>query len=69
MTTAYEQTATELCRRILALIPDNPSILDITAPFDLFKVPGFVCDDLQPSLAQARAALSSAKAMWKKGDA
>ena len=58
----YVATADELVNRISALIPSHPEILSIENPFDLFKVEGFKCDDLQPSLAQASWALSKAKA-------
>jgi hypothetical protein len=58
---SYEATARELERRILALIPDHPEILDMINVWDLFKVPGFKCDDLGPSLTQATAALASVK--------
>jgi hypothetical protein len=61
LTEAYESAAQELKRRILALIPANPQILTMESPFALFKVPGFVCDDLNPSLAQAAAALAAAR--------
>jgi hypothetical protein len=57
----YESTATALVDRISALMPTHPEILRMDSAWDLFKVPGFKCDDLQPSLAQARAALSLAK--------
>jgi hypothetical protein len=57
----HEATARELERRILALIPDHPEILDMADSWDLFKVPGFKCSDLRPSLAQAAMALASAK--------
>lgn len=61
----YEETSTKLGLRILALIPSNPSILTMERPFALFKVPGFRCDDLQPSLAQAQHALTWARGKWK----
>ena len=61
----YEACAVELQRRILALIPDNPGILQMDTPWDLFGVEGFRCDDLQPSAGQAAWALSSAKQMYK----
>lgn len=53
----YEQTYSELERRIDALVPEHPEVLDLKEAFDLFKVPGFKCDDLQPSLCQAMLAL------------
>jgi hypothetical protein len=65
---SYGETAEELCRRIFRLIPANPQIMELSEPFGLFKVPGFECNDLQPSLAQASAALAKAKAMYLLGE-
>ena len=62
---AYRRTAEELGERILALIPDHPEILTLGSHWDLFKVPGFRCDDLGPSLAQASAALAWARDRWR----
>lgn len=59
----YQATGDTLVERISALIPENPEILEMTNPFDLFKVEGFNVDDLQPSLAQTGWALSKAKAL------
>lgn len=64
-----EQTANEMGRRILALIPANPSILTMDGPFGLHAIPGFECDDLQPSLAQASAALGWARNQYRKTSA
>ena len=58
---AYTSTAEQLRDRIVALIPDHPEILEMVEAFDLFKVEGFQCKDLDPSLAQAQWALSAAK--------
>lgn len=63
---AYAATADELSARIEALIPTNPDLLTLTDPWQLFKVPGFKCDDLQPSLAQAACALGSAQGRYKQ---
>jgi hypothetical protein len=62
----YEATANELTRRIEKLIPDNPQILELDSPWDLFKVEGFECSDLGPSLYQAGFALAKAKANYKE---
>lgn len=62
---AYEATANELSDRIYALIPSHPEIMTLESPFDLFKVEGFNCDDLQPSLAQAGAALAHARNKYR----
>ncbi len=63
----YENTANELVDRILKLIPKNPQILEITDVFKLFKISGFKCDDLDPTLYQAQWALAKAKSIWKEG--
>ena len=60
----YTSTAEELASRIAALIPDNPQIMrDDFGAWDLFKVNGFKCDDLAPSLFQAGWALRKAREM------
>lgn len=63
---SYRSTTNELGCRILALIPDHPEIMSIRDAFRLFDVPGFRCDDLQPSLAQADSALAWARAAWRR---
>ena len=62
----YATTGHELRDRIVALIPTHPEIMQIENAFDLFKVEGFKCDDLGPSLAQAQWALSAAKLQYKQ---
>ena len=57
----YAHTADALVARIQALIPAHPEILTMDSPWDLFKVNGFHCDDLQPSLCQAAWALRRAQ--------
>jgi hypothetical protein len=57
----YCSVLNKLVERIEALIPEHPEILELRNPFDLFKVPGFYCSDLEPSLMQASAALVEAK--------
>ena len=57
----YSNTADELVRRIEALIPKHPEILSMTSAWGLFKVPGFDCSDLGPSLFQASWALAQAQ--------
>lgn len=54
----YEDTADVLTQRIVAIGPD---ILNIDDPWQLFKVSGFDCSDLNPSLAQASFALAKAQ--------
>lgn len=56
----YESTANKLRDMILKLIPDNKEILEMSDPFDLFKIKGFKAgEDL--TLYQAMWALSNAK--------
>lgn len=62
-TGTYASTADDLVARIVALIPSQPQILTLDSAWDLFKVPGFECADLQPSLYQASFALAKAKAI------
>ena len=59
----YESTADELVKRINELVPDHPEILQINSAWDLFKIPGFKCDDLHPSLFQASWALAKVQDM------
>lgn len=61
----YAATCDELTRRILDLIPANPSIMTCGV-WDLFKIPGFHCDDIGPSLAQAGGALGKARAIHRE---
>lgn len=65
----YEAVCQELKARILALIPGHPEILELGSVWDLFKVPGFACDDLGPSMAQAGAALAAARAEYRRRSA
>lgn len=57
----YEETASELVKRIAKLITSHPEILKMDDAMQLFKVPGFKCDDLQPSFFQASWALRKAQ--------
>lgn len=66
---SYNSTAEELSKRILALIPAHPELLTLDDPWKLFKVEGFKCDDLQPSLAQAAWALGDAQGKYTAGSA
>ena len=59
----YKATADTLTDRIVAL---GPQVLDLADAFQLFKVPGFECRDLAPSLAQADFALSAAQAILRE---
>lgn len=61
---AYEETADELTKRILALIPDHPEIITFESPWDLFGVAGFKCNDLGPSMFQAAWALRNARQIY-----
>lgn len=62
---SYEQSAQLLADRIFDLIPEHPEIMTMESAWGLFKVPGFKCDDLQPSLAQAQYALTVARARYQ----
>lgn len=62
---SYSATADVLVTRIMALIPTHPEIMTLSNPFDLFKVEGFECSDLEPSLAQAGFALREARKRYK----
>lgn len=57
----YYAVLDELIERIEALVPEHPEILELDDAFGLFKIPGFNCSDLEPSLAQASAALAEAR--------
>lgn len=63
---AYEASADKLVKRIMACIPGHPEILDFDNPFQLFKVDGFKCDDIGPSLFQAQWSLSKAKQLYRE---
>lgn len=65
----YEACANKLRDRILALIPDNPGILRMESPWDLFGIEGFKCDDLQPSMGQAAWALRNAQVTYESRSA
>ena len=64
--TAYSATADTLVCRIVDLIPSNPHILEMDSPWDLFKVEGFKCDDIGPSLFQASWSLAQAKQIYSR---
>ena len=57
----YVKTADLMVERIRTVARTQPQILKLSDPWDMFKVPGFKCDDLEPSLFQASWALSKAK--------
>jgi hypothetical protein len=56
----YNDTANKLADRIVASVP-REKLLAMTDPWELFKVDGFNCDDLGPSLFQASWALREAQ--------
>lgn len=62
----YSGIANTLKDRILLLIPDHPAILVLESAWDLFKIEGFECSDLGPSMAQAQWALGRARQEWRK---
>jgi len=57
----YASTAEKLVQRILDVAEEHPEILELSNPWEMFQVPGFRCDDIGPSLAQAGWALVEAK--------
>ena len=63
-TQLYEATGNELADRILRMIPDHPEILEMESACDLFKIDGFDCSDLNPSLAQAGWAFNRARQVF-----
>ena len=50
-----------LTSRILDLLPEHPEIMDMVYPGDLFKLDGFMIDDLRVSVFQAQLALDTAR--------
>jgi len=62
----YAATADELTRRIMALIPSNPQILDMSNPWDLFDISGFECSDIGPSLYQAGWSMRMAQQLYRE---
>lgn len=67
-TAGYANAADQLVARIEALVPTHPEILTMENPFDLFKVKGFDCTDLDPSLAQASWALRHVQGKYMDHD-
>ncbi len=63
---AYAATAEALVERIRALVPDHPELLTMRSAWDLFKVPGFKCDDLDVTAAMASAALAQVQHEHRK---
>lgn len=61
-----KSTADELVKRITDLIPTHPEILSLDDAWGLFKVEGFDCKDLGPTLFQAQWALAKAKKDWRR---
>ena len=67
----YGSIAETLCQRIVTLAKSDPQkhdlIMELDDAWGLFKIEGFACDDLGPSLAQAQGAFSKAKAILRRG--
>lgn len=59
--TPYAAQANELRDRIIALIPDNPEILEFDSPGLLHNITGFSTEGLSVSWFQAAWALKSAQ--------
>jgi hypothetical protein len=53
----YDGVVGTLADQIRALVPVRPEILQLEDPWGLFRVPGFDCGALNPSLEQATWAL------------
>jgi len=53
----YNSVIFKLVDLITDLVPEHPEILTLENSFDLFDIPEFNVDDLQPSLYQASKAL------------
>lgn len=53
----YDGVVGALADQIRALVPLQPEILQLEGPCGLFRVPGFNCEALNPSLEQAPLAL------------
>ena len=56
----YASTADELVTHIREVAKTQPQILKCESPWDMFKIEGFKCNDLEPSLFQASWALAKA---------
>ncbi len=63
---SYASIADKLVDRIEACVSEHPEILTLDDAWGLFKVPGFKCDDIGPSLAQAQWALGKVQANHRK---
>jgi len=63
----YGATADKLCERIFALFEEHPEVLEMKNCWELFKVDGFDCSDLEPTYMQAACALAKAKGLHKAG--
>lgn len=65
MSPQYASICDELASRITNLGKSNPEIkqkiLAMDDAWDLFRIPGFHCGDLGPSMAQAYGALRAAQ--------
>ena len=72
MSPPYASLCNELASRIASLGKSNPEIkqkiLAMDDAWDLFRIPGFQCGDLGPSMAQAYGALRAAQATLKTQD-
>ena len=60
MSPEYEAAGQEIKRRILALIPSHPELLDLKSARDLGNIPDLKLDDIKPSYAMLQAALELA---------
>ena len=65
---AYVATADTLVERILPTFRQHPEAALLTSAWDLFSVPGFKCDDIGPSAAQAGWAFAEARRRWSRSN-
>ena len=61
----YEKQAQTFAQRIEAAIDKHPEILEMQNPFDLFKIKGLDCSNVD-TLAQASAALALAQTRYRE---
>lgn len=63
---SYASVGEAMVTRILESMRLHPEVAQLDDAWGLFKVPGFKCDDLGPTYAQAAAALARAKQLYAK---
>lgn len=61
----YTATADRLVQRMLESFKEHPEAAKLDSVWDMLKVPGFQCDDIGPSHAQAGWAFNTAKRLFR----